>query len=65
MGDYKGTPGVGWGGGLAGCSPSQKSKLRETDFVNMMISKVLRDWPFIRNRLLESADEKCIWNIEK
>jgi hypothetical protein len=36
------------GSGLPGCSPPPISRLKETDFVGTVISKVLRDWPFSR-----------------
>jgi hypothetical protein len=46
-------------GGLPGCSPPpkpSKTKLKNTEFVNIMISKVLRNLPFSRNQPLKSAD---------
>jgi hypothetical protein len=47
-------------GGLPGCSPPQTPKnknLKNTDFVDIVISKVLPDLPFSRNQPLKSADE--------
>jgi hypothetical protein len=49
----------GGGGGLAGCSPpqtTQKLKIKKTDLVDIMVSKVLCDFPFSRNQPLKSAD---------
>lgn len=37
--------------------PSQIRNLKNTDFVGMVISKVLRDIPTGRNQLLKLADE--------
>jgi hypothetical protein len=48
------------GGGLPGCSTSKppiNPNLKSTDFVDIMISKVLRDFPFSRNQPLKSADD--------
>jgi hypothetical protein len=40
------------------CRPSpQNRNLKNTDFVDMVISKVLRDLPIGRNQLLKLADE--------
>jgi hypothetical protein len=54
---FRGAP-----GGLPGCSPpqtpkNQNKKKRKTDFVDIMISKVLCDFPFSRNQPLKSADD--------
>jgi hypothetical protein len=52
----------GRGGGLPGYSPqnSQNRNFKNTDFVDIMISKVLRDLPFSRNQPLKSADDQYI-----
>jgi hypothetical protein len=45
--------------GSAGLQPlqtPQNPNLKNTDLVDIMISKVLRDFPFSRNQPLESAD---------
>jgi hypothetical protein len=34
--------------------------LKSTNFVNIMVSKVLRDLPFSRNQSLQSADDQYI-----
>jgi hypothetical protein len=46
----------GGGGGAPGYSPPPKPEFKNTDFVDIMISKVLRDLPFSRNQPLKSAD---------
>jgi hypothetical protein len=38
----------------------QNRNLNNTDFVDIMISEVLRDFPFSRNQPLKSADDKYI-----
>jgi hypothetical protein len=50
------------GGGLPGCSPSkhQNRYLKNTHFVDIILSKVLRDLPFSRNQPLKSADDQYI-----
>jgi hypothetical protein len=51
-------------GGAAGQQPPQthpKPKVKKkTDFVDIMISKVLRDFPFSRNQPLKSSDDQYI-----
>jgi hypothetical protein len=51
------------GGGLRGCSPPpklpQNQTLKNTDFVDI-ISKVLHDLPFSRNKLMKLADDQYI-----
>jgi hypothetical protein len=49
-------------GGLLGCSPQspQNRNIINTDFVDIMIPKVLRDLPFSRNQPLKLADDWCI-----
>jgi hypothetical protein len=42
-----------------------KPKFKTTDFVDIMISKVLHDLPFSRNQLLKSADDYCITIFKK
>jgi hypothetical protein len=53
-------------GRLPGCSPhppkATKLKLKNTDFVNIMISKVLRDLPLSQNQPLKSVDDRYIRN---
>jgi hypothetical protein len=49
------TAGVG-GGGEGGLQPSNRN-LRNTDFVDPKISKVLRDLPFSLNQSLKSAED--------
>jgi hypothetical protein len=47
-------------GGLPACSLPTSPKFeikKKTGFVDIMISKVLRDFPFSRNPLLNSADD--------
>jgi hypothetical protein len=49
-----------YGGGCRAAAPPQnhlKTKLKNTGFVDIMISKVLRDFPFSRNQPLKSADD--------
>jgi hypothetical protein len=55
----KGHPQGGRGGaGLQPVPNPQKLKLKKkTDFVDIMISEVLRDLPFCRNQPLKSADD--------
>jgi hypothetical protein len=51
------------GGGCWAADPAQtpqKRNLKTTDFVDTMISKVLRDFPFILNQPLKSADDQYI-----
>jgi hypothetical protein len=48
------------GGGATGLQPFQNQNLKNTHFVDIMISKVLRDLPFSRNQPLKSADEQYI-----
>jgi hypothetical protein len=48
--------------GISGYSPPptkppQSRNLKNTDFVDIMIPKVLRDLPFSRNQPLKSADD--------
>jgi hypothetical protein len=38
----------------------RKRNLKDIDFVDIMISKVLHDFPFSRNQPLKSADDKYI-----
>jgi hypothetical protein len=50
------------GGGGGGCRAAARQTpkteiLKKTDFVDIMISKVLRDFPFSRNQPLKSADD--------
>jgi hypothetical protein len=50
-------------GGLPGCSAPQTPEdqnLKNTDFVDFMISKILRDFPISRNQPLKSADDQYI-----
>jgi hypothetical protein len=51
------TQGVGWG--VPGCSPLKppKTEILKTDFVDIMILKVLRDFTFSRNQPLKLADD--------
>jgi hypothetical protein len=46
-------------GELPACSPPnlQNRNLKNTDFVDIMISKVLRDFPFSQNEPLKLADD--------
>jgi hypothetical protein len=46
------------GGGVS-CSPHKppKLKFKNIDFLDIMISKVLRDFPFSRNQPLKWADD--------
>jgi hypothetical protein len=59
-----------WGNdrGLPGCSPPpqtpQNRNLKNTDFVDIMKSKVLRDFPFSQNQSLKSADDRYIKILE-
>jgi hypothetical protein len=51
------------GGGAAGLQPPKTPKnqnLKSTNFVDIMISKVLRDFPFSRSQPLKSADDQYI-----
>jgi len=42
----------------AGCSPLHKPKFKkDTDFVGTMVSNILRDLSFGRNKRLQSADD--------
>jgi hypothetical protein len=51
----------GGGGGLPGCSPPKPPKIKKkTDFVDIMISKVLREFPVSRNQPLKSADDSTL-----
>jgi hypothetical protein len=54
----------GGGGGLQPDSPPTPSpknrNLKNTDFVDIMISKVLRDFSFSRNQPLKSADDSTL-----
>jgi hypothetical protein len=45
--------------GLPGCSPPNppKLKFKKTDFVDVIISKVLHDFPFSRNPPQKLADD--------
>jgi hypothetical protein len=54
----KGAP-KGEGGGCQAVAPqtTQNWKLKNTDFVYIMVSEVLRDFPFSRNQPLKSADD--------
>jgi hypothetical protein len=49
-------------GGATGLQPSNppKPKLKEIYFVDIMISKVLRDFPFSRNQPLKTADDRYV-----
>jgi hypothetical protein len=50
-------------GGAAALKPPKMPKTeikKKTDFVDIMISKVLRDFPFGRNQPLKSADDQYI-----
>jgi hypothetical protein len=50
------------GGGLPGCNPPnpQNRNLKSSGFVDIMVSKVLRDFPFSRNQSLKSADDQYV-----
>jgi hypothetical protein len=52
-------------GGLPGCSPPpprnrQNRNLENTDFTDIIISGLLRDFPFSRNQPLKSVDDQYI-----
>jgi hypothetical protein len=50
-------------GGLRVCSPAkppQNRNLKNIYFVDIMVSKVLRDLPFSRNQSLKSADDSTL-----
>jgi hypothetical protein len=55
---------TGGGLGLPSCGPTnpQKSDFfkKNLDFVDIVISRVLRNFPFSRNKQLKSADEQYI-----
>jgi hypothetical protein len=49
--------------GLPGCSPlthHPKPKFKKSNFVDIKIATVLRDFPFSRNQPLKSADDQYI-----
>ena len=51
------------GGGCRAVAPLKAPKLKlkkNTDFVDITISKVLRDLPFSRNQPLKSADDSTL-----
>ena len=51
------------GGGCRAAAPPktpQNRNLKSTDFVDIIISKVLRDFPFSRNQPLTSADDSTL-----
>jgi hypothetical protein len=51
------------GGGLPGCSPphpQNRNFKKKTEFEDIRISKVLRDFSFSRNQSLKSADDQDI-----
>jgi hypothetical protein len=51
------------GGRLQGCRHPlnpQNRNLKITDFLDIMVSKVLLDFPFSRNQPLKSADDQYI-----
>jgi hypothetical protein len=50
------------GGGLPGCRPLKPTirNLKNTDFVDIMISRVLQDFHFSQNQPLKSADDEYI-----
>jgi hypothetical protein len=49
------------GGFRAATRPDPQTRnSKNTDFVDIMISKVLRDFPFSRNQPLKSADDQYI-----
>jgi hypothetical protein len=55
--------GLTQGGGAAGLLPAQttqKRNLKSTDFVDVMMSNVLRDFAFSQNQPLKSADDQHI-----
>jgi hypothetical protein len=55
-----------WGGCQAAAPPNpQKRNLKDTDFVDIMISKVLLDFLFSRNQPLKSADDLYIRILKK
>jgi hypothetical protein len=54
-GVHKGAPKEG----LPGTAPP-KLKFKETDFVDILLSKILRDFPFSGKQPLKSADDKYI-----
>jgi hypothetical protein len=49
-------------GGFPAAAPqtTENWNLRNTDFVDLVISEVLRDFPFSRNQPLKSADDEYI-----
>jgi hypothetical protein len=49
-------------GGLPGCSPphTQNRNIKNTDLLDIMISKVLCGFPFSRNQPLQSADDQYV-----
>jgi hypothetical protein len=51
------------GGGEAAASPNRN--LKNTGFVDIMISKFLRDFPFSQNQSLKSADDQYIRILKK
>jgi hypothetical protein len=56
---FRGTPN-GAGGGLQAPQTRENRNVKNTDFVDIMISEVLRDFLFSRNQTLKSADNKYI-----
>jgi len=57
IGTPRGAGGGGGGGGAAAAPLPLKQILKNTDFVDMLISKVLCDLRFNLNQSLNSADE--------
>jgi hypothetical protein len=56
----KGAPKGGDAGGLQLPQTLQYRNLKNTDFVDIMISKVLRDFRFGQNQPLKAADDQYI-----
>jgi hypothetical protein len=52
-----GSPRVEGGGGCSPAAPPTKRNLKNTDFVDTMLSKGLRDFPFSLHEPLKSADD--------
>jgi hypothetical protein len=50
----------GWGGAAAPPQTPKNQNLKNTIFVDIIISKVLRDLPVSRNQPLKSADDQHI-----
>jgi hypothetical protein len=53
-------PREGGRGAAGAAAPPPNPNLKDTDFVDIMMSKVLRDFPFSRNQPLKSADDQYI-----